>query len=333
MMNSMRRTRAHTATILSTVLFGVVIMLASVVRTGAEEMPNAPPEKSPEKAKVERFLKKIVDSQGGGRIVIDQWRPSPIPGLWEVHYFMDVLGQRKPGVVYISGDKLILGQMIDTATEKNLTVGVIGQPTRTIYKLEDFDLDGRVPRGEPSATLTLIEFSDFQCPYCKQLHETFTALMAKYPGKVRLYYKHFPLTNLHPLAYTMALAAECAREQKPGAFWALHDDFFARQEVGGDTGALASRLKSWAVQSGLNGDRLIECVQQRKPEKRIEADLRDAHTLGITSTPVVIANGEFIGGAQPLEVFERLLEPVPSTPSPPSPSSPAPPRPPAPPAH
>lgn len=315
--------------ILSAVLLGAVIMAASVVRTGAGEAPTALPEKAPEKATVERFLKKLVDTQGGGRIVIDQWRPSPIPGLWEMHYFMDVLGKRKPGVVYVSGDKLILGQMIDTATEKNLTAGVIGQPTKAIYKLEDFDLDGRVPRGEQSATLTLIEFSDFQCPYCKQLHETFTALMAKYPGKVRLYYKHFPLTNLHPLASAMALAAECAREQKPDAFWALHDDFFARQEVGGDTGALASRLKSWAVRNGLNGDRLMECVQERKPEKRLEADLRDAHMLGITSTPVVIANGEFIGGAQPLDAFERFLNPVPPSASPSAPPVPSPPTPPA----
>jgi len=205
---------------------------------------------------------------------------------------------------------------------------VVGKPTKSVYRLEDFDLEGRVPRGPASARLTLIEFSDFQCPYCKQLHATLTALMAKYPGQVRLYYKHFPLTNMHPLAYSMALAAECAREQNTDAFWALHDDFFTHQETGGDSGALASRLKSWAAQNGLNGDQLLDCVQQRKPEKLIEADLRDAHTLGITSTPVVIANGEFIGGAQPLNVYERLLNPAPPAAPPsaaPPPSSPTPP--------
>jgi len=302
----------------------MMILAALIIQAGAEEVSNAPAEKT----KVEQFLKKIVESQGGGRIVIDQWRPSPIPGLWEVHYFMDVMGKRKPGVVYMAGDKLILGQIIDTATEKNLTVGIIGQPTKIVYGIEDFDLEGRIPRGGPSASLTLIEFSDFQCPFCKQLHETLTTLMAKYPGKVRLYYKHLPLTNMHPLAHSMALATECAREQKAEAFWTLHDDFFARQETGGDSGILAARLKSWAAQNGLNGNQLVDCVQERKTDKRVAADMRDAHTLGITSTPVVIANGEFIGGAQPLEKYERFLNPeAPAAPS--SVPSPPPAQPPA----
>ncbi|MBI3622369.1 MAG: thioredoxin domain-containing protein [Nitrospirae bacterium] len=322
----MRRACAYT--FMAALLLGALTLAVFVVPTGAEEASNAPSEKT----KVEQFLKKTVESQGGGRIVIDQWRPSPIPGLWEVHYFMDAMGKRKPGVFYVSGDKLIMGQIIDTATEKNLTAGIIGQPTKVVYKIEDFDLEGRVPRGGSSAPLTLIEFSDFQCPFCKKLHETLTALMAKYPGKVRLYYKHLPLTNVHPLAHSMALATECAREQKAEAFWALHDDFFASQVTGGDSGALASRLKSWASRNGLNGDQLNDCVQQRKTEKRLESDLRDAHTLGITSTPVVIANGEFIGGAQPLEAFERFLNPAaPAAPSA-SPHSPAPP-PSTPPAH
>jgi protein-disulfide isomerase len=321
----MRRACAHLFK--AALLLGALTLAVLVVPAGGDEAPASSSEQAPEKAKIEQFLKKIVESQGGGRIVIDQWKPSPIPGLWELHYFMDALGQRKPGMVYISGDKLILGQIIDTSTEKNLTAGVVGKPTKTIYRLEDFDLEGRIPRGEPSAPLTLIEFSDFQCPFCKQLHETLTALMAKYPSKVRLYYKHFPLTNLHPLAYSMALAAECARDQKAGAFWALHDDFFAHQETGGDSGALATRLKAWAAQNGLNGNQLVDCVQERKPDKRIAADMRDAHMLGITSTPVVIANGEFIGGAQPLETFERFLNPAASPPAvaPPAPPASSPP--------
>ena len=321
-MKVMRSARVSIAATLTAALMLGAVMIAFAIRSGAEDTPSAPPEK----AKIEQFLKKIVASQGGGRIVIDQWRPSPIPGLWEVHYFMDVLGRRKPGVVYISGDKLILGQIIDTTTEKNLTVGLVGQPTKATYRLEDFDLEGRVARGNPAARLTLIEFSDFQCPYCKQLYHTLGTLMTKYPGQVRIYYKHFPLMNLHPLAYTMALAAECAREQKADAFWALHDDFFTNQETGGDANALMIRLKVWAAKNGLNGDALAACVQSRKPADRIEADLRDAKTLGITSTPVVIANGEFIGGAQPLAVYERLLAPptdAPRPPAPPPPASPA----------
>jgi protein-disulfide isomerase len=312
--------RLSMAATLTAALVVGVIMIASVMRAGAEEAPVG----SPDRAKIEQFLKHIVESGGGGRIVVEDWKASPIPGVQEVHYVIDAAGTRKPGVIYVAGDKLILGQIIDMSTEKNLTVMAVSRPTKLVYRLTDFDLKGRVPRGEPSARLTLIEFSDFQCPYCRQLYHTLDTLMTKYPGQVRIYYKHLPLMNLHPLAYTMALAAECAREQKADAFWALHDDFFTNQETGGDVNALMIRLKAWAAKNGLNGDALAGCVQQRKPADRIEADLRDAKTLGIASTPVVIANGEFIGGAQPLQVYERFLIPQPSPPA----SSP-----PAPPAH
>jgi protein-disulfide isomerase len=321
-MNTMRgvHARVSMAAVLAAALVWGAIMTASAFRAAAGDAPITPGDR----AKIEQFLKHIVESGGGGRIVVEEWKASPIPGVQEVHYFIDAAGKRKPGLVYVAGDKLILGQIIDTATEKNLTADAISRPTKLVYRLEDFDLKGRVPRGDPSARLTLIEFSDFQCPYCRQLYHTLDTLMTKYPGQVRIYYKHLPLVNIHPLSYTMALAAECAREQKADAFWALHDDFFADQMTGGDVNALMARLKLWAAKNGLNGDALTECVQQRKPADRIEADLRDARTLGITSTPVVIANGEFIGGAQPVEVFERYLKP----PSPPAASSS-----PAPPAH
>jgi protein-disulfide isomerase len=304
MMKAMQRVRAllSLAASITAMLALGVIMIASAICARAEEVPDG----RPDQAKIEQFLTHIVES-GGGRIVIYEWKASPIPGVQEVHYFIDAAGERKPGVVYVAGDKLILGQIIDTSTEKNLTVNAASRTTKLVYRLEDFDLKGRVPRGEPSARLTLIEFSDFQCPYCRQLYHTLDTLMTKYPGQVRIYYKHMPLTNLHPLAYTMALATECAREQQADAFWALHDDFFTNPETGGDAKALMVRLKAWAAKHGLNANTLTACVNQRNTADRIEADLLDAKTLGITSTPVVIANGEFVGGAQPLEVFERFL--------------------------
>jgi protein-disulfide isomerase len=305
------RARVSMAAVLVAALVWGAIMTASALRAAAGDAPITPGDR----AKIEKFLAHIVESGGGGRLVVEEWKASPIPGVQEVHYFIDAAGKRKPGLIYVAGDKLILGQIIDTSTEKNLTVNAISRPTKLVYQLEDFDLKGRVPRGDPSARLTLIEFSDFQCPYCRQLYHTLDTLMTKYPGQVRIYYKHLPLVNIHPLAYTMALAAECAREQKADAFWALHDDFFTDQMTGGDVTALMVRLKIWAAKNGLNGDALDSCVTQRKPANRIEADLHDAKTLGITSTPVVIANGEFIGGAQPVEVFERFLKPSPSHPS------------------
>lgn len=292
-----------------------VLLAASVIRTAAEDPTRTAPI---DQAKVEQFLRKVVDSQGGGRIIVEpQRRPSPIPGVEEIHFSIEAAGMRKPGVVYLAGDKLMLGQIIDLTTEKNLTGQGLGPPTKITYRLDEFDVKGRIARGPDNAPLTLIEFSDFQCPYCKQLHQTLQTLMSKYPGQVRLYYKHFPLDNLHPLAFQMALAAECARSQKASAFWLVHDRLFAEQYSGADANELKSRLKRWAVEMGLDHDRLAACIEKREPADRVQADMEEGRRLGITGTPAVIANGEFLSGAQPTEVFERFLKP--SGASPPAP--------------
>ncbi|MEW6324300.1 MAG: DsbA family protein [Nitrospirota bacterium] len=286
------------------VMLGLAAWLAPIA---AQEKSAAPVDQ----ARIEQYLQKIFSAQSGGRIIVEpERRPSPVPGLEEVRFVVEAAGMRRPGVVYLAGDTLIMGQMVDLSTERNLTGLGLGPPTKITYRPDQFDLKGRTARGNASAPLTLIEYSDFQCPFCKQQHQTLQTLMAKYPGQVRLYYKHFPLTNIHPLAYAMALAAECARDQKEDAFWSLHDHFFVEQYTGSDTGALMERLRRWAGEAGLNGDRLATCVETREHAARVDADLQEGRRLGVTGTPAVIANGEFLNGAQPLAVFERYLEPA-----------------------
>ena len=300
--------RARIILLIVVALLGLGLTLW-VLPNGAEEA--APPAgKAVDQAKVQAFLDKVFEARGGGRITVDPKRhPSPIPGVEEVRFVIEAAGMRQPGVVYLAGDKLILGQLIDLTTERNLTQENVGAPTKITYRLEDFDLKDSVPRGEASAALTLVEFSDFQCPYCKQTHETLQALMKKYPGKVRLYYKHFPLDN-HPLAYPMALAAECARAQKPDAFWALHDDLFEKQYTGMDREVLTSRLRAWAPTAGLDAQRLATCVEKRETNDRVQADIREGRRLGVAGTPAIIANGEFMGGAVPFETFEQMIAPA-----------------------
>lgn len=298
-----------------TQILGATVLLFAVAIT-AGEVGNAQPMKPPDpgavdQARIEQFLQKIFDAQSGGRVIVEPKRyPSPTPGLEEVRFVVEAAGTRRPGVVYLAGDKLIMGQMVDLATGQNLTGQGLGPPIKITYQLDQFDLKGHLPRGSASATLTLIEYSDFQCPFCKQQHQTLETLMAKYPGQVRLYYKHFPLSSIHPLAYAMAVAAECARDQKPDAFWLLHDHFFVEQYTGSDKTVLMQRLRNWAGETGLEGERLAACVEAGEQADRVEADLAEGRRLGVTGTPAVIANGEFLNGAQPLASLERFLTPA-----------------------
>ncbi len=295
---------------LATVLTIIGLVLTGPVVYAQSATPASPQTAPIDQAKVEQFLRKIVDSKGGGRIIVQpERRPSPIPGVEEIHFSIEAAGMRKPGVVYLAGDKLMLGQIIDLTTEKNLTGQGLGPPTKITYQLDEFDMKERVIRGNVAAPLTLIEFSDFQCPFCQKLEQTLQALAKKHPDQVRLYYKHFPLEQLHPLAYQMAMAAECARAQKADTFWPIHDRLFADQYAGADADELKSRLKRWSAELGLDGDRLTACMDAGEQADRIKTDLREGHNLGIGGTPAVIANGEYLSGAQPIEVFERFLKP------------------------
>ncbi len=256
---------------------------------------------------IEAFLKKMTANQPVAHLtLIRQTQPSPIPGLLEVKFTLETNGQRQSGLVYLSGTKIILGQIFDLSTQQNLTAQHVGAPEPLHYDIKDMDLNDRVPRGKPASKLVIVEFSDFQCPFCKQATGPIAELLKKYPQDVVLYYKHFPLSEIHPLAYKMALASECARAQKAQAFWPFHDRFFADPPIRNES-QLREQSRQLADQHGLETEKFLTCYDKAEQAPRIEKDMADARKIGVTATPTFLLNGEFIAGAQPLETFERYL--------------------------
>lgn len=279
----------------------LVIVFTAVFRLAAE---------SPEVnyAAIEELLKKMTANQPVVALkVIREAKTSPIEGLWQVRFTVEVNGQRQNGLVYVSGDKVILGQMIDLSTQENLTNRGAGPPEPVVYDLKDLDIKDRVPRGPARAKTVIVEFSDFQCPYCKQVSSVLEDLVKKYPRDVVLYYKHFPISSSHPLAYQMAMATECARDQKPEAFWFFHDRLFSDPPIRTET-ELKEKIKEWSDRQGLKSDRFLVCYDKGEQAARIDKDMADGHRIGVSATPTFIMNGKFLPGAQPIEVFERLIK-------------------------
>lgn len=257
---------------------------------------------------VEAFLKKMTAKQPVTHLtLIRQSRPSPVPGLIELKFTLDMSGQRQSGLVYLSGTKIILGQIFDLATEQNLTAQDAGPPQPLHYDLKDVDLAGRVPRGKPGGKLVVVEFSDFQCPFCKQATGPISDLLKKHPEEVVLYYKHLPITQIHPLAYKMAMVSECARAQKAQAFWTVHDRFFADPPIR-DESNLREQIGQLAGQEGLDKDKLLTCYDKGEQAPRIDKDMDDAQKIGVTATPTFLLNGEFVAGLQSLEALEQYLK-------------------------
>ena len=165
--------------------------------------------------------------------------------------------------------------------------------------------------GSADAPVTLIEFSDFQCPFCRSFANTALKEIKKNyveTGKVKIVYRDYPLP-FHPAAIPAARAAECAHEQDK--FWEMHDQIYLEQDKQGSNTIEfgAEDLKSWAKNvTGLNHQKWETCFSSDKYTDEINKDLADGMAAGINGTPAVFINGKEVVGAQPYPVFQQAIE-------------------------
>ncbi len=176
------------------------------------------------------------------------------------------------------------------------------QPTTPPSRIDGVKTDGDPQKGSDNAKVTIVEFSDFQCPYCKRFRDaSLDALIEKYGDKVRFVFRDFPLTSIHPQAQIAAEAAECANEQ--GKFWEMHDLIYANQD------ALSNdSYKGFADQIGLDAQKFNDCLSTNKYADEIAADEKDGEAYGVTGTPTFFINGWRLVGAQPTSEFETLID-------------------------
>lgn len=168
-------------------------------------------------------------------------------------------------------------------------------------------------RGNPNAPIMLVEFSDYDCPFCKSFHETMRQVMAEYgtTGDVAWVYRHFPLPQLHPNAPVIAEAAECVGELGGNdAFWTFSDLVFDEREVNSPTNV--TRLEAFAETSGVSGSDFADCMESGRNQAKVQADLEDAIATGGTGTPhtiVIVGDQQApIKGAQPYDVVRSIIE-------------------------
>ena len=155
-------------------------------------------------------------------------------------------------------------------------------------------------KGPEGAKVTIVEFSDFQCPFCSRAIGTVDQVMEQYAGKVRLVFRQFPL-DFHDKAPKAAQAALCANEG--GKFWEMHDAMFK------DQGKLdPDALKATAVSLGLDATRFGECLDSGKMKKAVDEDIEAGKKVGVNGTPAFFVNGTMLSGAQPLEAFKEVID-------------------------
>ena len=181
-------------------------------------------------------------------------------------------------------------------SQANIVINLKPPP---VYRI-NVSAEGAPIRGSANAQVTIIEFSDFHCPYCKQVQPTLKRILSDYGDRVRLAYRDFPIDQLHPSARKAAEAARCANDQ--GKFWEFHDKIY-----GSGSDASPETLTSLARETGMDIVAFQQCIATCEHRPDIDRDIEEASSLGITGTPGFFINGRLISGAQAYESFARII--------------------------
>jgi len=176
-----------------------------------------------------------------------------------------------------------------------VAIRIMLDPPRQVIAKAD-----RPSKGPESAPIDMIEFSDFQCPYCESAFPTVNQVLSTYGDRIHFTYRHYPLA-IHPRARPAAEASQCAAEQ--GKFWQFHDKLFGDQSKLGD-----EDFRQYAAQLGLDVAQFNSCVDSRKYSAEIEADIHVGDEAGVSGTPAFYINGRMLSGAQPFEAFKSIID-------------------------
>jgi protein-disulfide isomerase len=252
---------------------------------GAFGQTPAPKISAFDKATFEAYVRHmyVMDSRIG--VQVSDPKPDEMPGFKEVIVHASMGAQSQDIIFHISvdGRKVVQGSVFDI--EHN--------PFQA--DLDKLKTEGAPGQGTSGAPVAIVEFSDFECPYCKEeaklLHDN---LLSTYPTQVKLYFKEFPLEGLHPWAKRAAMAARCLQRQSVDAFWAYHDWIFAHQDqITPDN--FRDQVMDWAKgQNQIDAMKLGQCMDNKLTEAEVDKTVAQGHELAVNSTPTLFVNGRRI---------------------------------------
>ena len=254
-------------------------------QVGKLAAPSATP--TPLQKNVEAYLRHLYAFGPNVQLTISTPKESEVPGLLETTVDLKDGENSQSAKLYVSkdGKYLVRGEVSD------LTKDPLAE-TRALLQTKDAP-----SLGDLKAPVTLVEFSDFECPVCRSLHDVLRGMLPNYP-QVRVVFKDFPIESLHPWARTAALAGHCAYEQDPKAFWKVYDTIYDQQELISASNAW-TKMTDFAGQAGLNADAFRTCMASPQAGTAIEASKANGQQLEVSSTPTVFVNGRRLVGADP----------------------------------
>ena len=260
----------------------------------AQTPAPATPKRGSLEDKVEKYLRNMYAWGPQYEIKMDSPKPSPIPDLLEISVTVGLQGQSDTAVVYVTKD----GKYIFRGDLSDMTVDPLAEIRSKLHP-------GNSPSmGPADARITLVEFADFECPSCRQLDRILRDLLPKYPD-VRLVYKDFPLTSIHPWATTAAIAGQCAAQQNLASFWKLHDTIFDSQDLITPSNVW-DKMTDFTAQIGLNGETFRACMSNPETAHEVDKTTQEGHDVNVTATPTIFVNGRRVVGPDESQLKQLL---------------------------
>ena len=247
---------------------------------------------------LEAYVRHLLMWPAGVEVTIGAPKPSPLPGFYRVNVQGSLGGRSKVQTFYVSADSqtVIRGDVFDV--KKN--------PFQD--QIDLMKTDDRPFLGTPGAPVTVVEFGDFQCPYCKQESGVIrTELLQAFPQDVQLYFMDYPIDGIHPFARGAAILGRCIYTQNNASFWAYHDWIFEHQaEITPEN--LREKVLAYAAgDKNLNGEKLAACAVSPEPRADVDRSVAMGDALNIDATPTLFINGRRMVGTVPLEDLKLVV--------------------------
>jgi protein-disulfide isomerase len=259
--------------------------MLTAIASAQQAQQAAPTTTAPIQKKVEDFLRYYFALGSDVQITIGAPKELGASGLSELPVEVKTPDGSDNIKMYLTKD----GRYLVRGDVADLTKDPLAE---TVAKIKTNDSP---VQGNPNAPITIVEFADFECPVCRNLHDAIRGILAKYP-QVKLIFKDFPIDQLHPWARTAALAGRCAYQQDPQSFWKMYDLIYDNQELI-SAGDVYQKMLDYASRAGLNPDTLKSCLASPEAAEAVKANQANGELAEVRSTPTLFVNGRRLVGA------------------------------------
>jgi protein-disulfide isomerase len=240
-----------------------------------------------------KYFRKKANVPPAQEVKVTGVKDSAVKGLKEGT--LDVGGRKMPFVMSTDGRYAVFAPLEDVTSD----------PSKAV--MEKISLKGEPFKGGANAKVTIVEYSDFQCPFCSRGYATIeNEVLKTYGDKVKFYYKNFPLP-FHKWAEPGAIAAECAKEQKADAYWKVYSGLFDQQQQITPEN-VKEKAGAFTDGTGIDKKKWEDCFDNKKTLDKIKAQQAEGQSVGVSGTPGFIVNGRLVSGAQPFATFKAIID-------------------------